>query len=106
MAVVRFRNFTAASRKPHMIQFGMYAQGASLDVIESIIGTPIGVTGTQDGSNTTFTVSLAFDTSLTDVLRNGLHQFSPGDYSLSGTTLTWVVPPEADDSIVILARGY
>jgi len=98
MPVIHFRNYTASLRKPLMTRFGLFQASAAADlaVIESIALDPIGITGTQDGSNVTFTVSDAVG----ELYKNGLRQATPGDYSVTGTTLTWVVAPLADDIIL------
>jgi hypothetical protein len=98
MPTLLFRSFTAASRKKNMQSFGMFRSEATADlvVIEDASGTTIGFTGTQDGSNTTFTVSALPD----KVYRNGLLQSSPGDYSIVSNTIVWVIPPAEDDIIL------
>lgn len=98
MPVIRFQNFTASLRKPFMLRFGMYAASAvaDMDTIDSITADPIGITGTQNGVNVTFTVS---DT-VARLYRNGILLSSPGDYSVTGTTLTFVSAPLADDSLL------
>lgn len=98
MPLLKFRNFTAASRKRNMAQFGMYRSDAlgDLAVIEDAADTAIGITGTQNGTNTAFTISAP----IASLYRNGLFQATPGDYSVSGSTLTWVSAPASDDIIL------
>jgi hypothetical protein len=98
MPVLKFMNFTAASRLPNLQRFGLYRSDATADlaVIDSAASATIGFTGTQDGSNTTFTISAA----PSKVFRNGLLQKATVDYSIVSNTIVWVIPPAADDIIL------
>lgn len=98
MPLLKFRNFTAAARKRNMPQFGMYRAEAvgDLAVIEDAADTPVGITGTQDGSSTTFIISAP----IASLYLNGMRQSTPEDYSVAGSILTWVLPPAADDIIL------
>lgn len=81
-----------------MQRFRMYRSNATsdLDVIDDASVQPIGITGTQNGVNVTFTLSdlPGF------IFRNGLLQKNPDDYSISGNSLVWVIPPLSDDIIL------
>jgi len=57
--------------------------------------------GSINGSNTTFTIANTPTSGTEKVFLNGLHQQSGGsnDYTISGTTITYVVAPEAGDVI-------
>jgi hypothetical protein len=80
-----------------MQRFGMFRAeaAADLEVIDDASSSSVAITGTQDGVNADFTV----DALPAVLVRNGLRQSTPGDYSITGNTLTWVVPPTADDII-------
>ncbi len=103
MPLLKFRSYTAASRKRNMAQFGMCRAEATSDlaVIEDAADTPLGITGTQDGVNRNFTVSAP----IASLYRNGL-RMNPGnesvlgDYFVVGNTLTWVIAPLSDDIIL------
>jgi hypothetical protein len=103
MPLLRFRNFLSASRKPNMQAFGMYKAeaNADLDVIEAygIVPMAIGFTGTQDGSNHTFTISGP----PSSIYLNGLRQATPGDYTIVGVVVTFTLAPQADDIILFMA---
>jgi hypothetical protein len=62
------------------------------------------ISGTQDGTNVTFTVAVAI-TSF-QLFRNGVLQVTPGDYTFttgSGvTTITFAVWPPASDDLLAL----
>jgi hypothetical protein len=98
MPLLLFQTFTSAGRKANMQRFGMFRADATADlaVIDSAASATIGFTGTQDGSNTTFTVSAA----PSKVFRNGLLQKATVDYSIVSNTIVWVIPPAADDIIL------
>lgn len=98
MPVLKFQNFTAASRKRNMIAFRMFRADAIADlaVIEDAADSVVGFSGTQNGTNTSFTLSAP----VAALYRNGLRQATPGDYSVSGSTLTWVLAPQSDDIIL------
>lgn len=98
MPVLKFRNYLAASRKPNAIAFGMYMAQASadLDVIEDHTSETLAITGTQDGSNTAFTIPGA----LGALYVNGARQAPNIDYVASSGGFTLMVPPQATDIIL------
>lgn len=55
--------------------------------------------GSINGSNTTFTIANTPTSGTEKVFLNGIHQQSGGsnDYTISGTTITYVVAPETGD---------
>lgn len=81
-----------------MIAFHMYASGASadLDVIEDHTSESMTVTGTQDGSNTAFTIPGA----LGALYVNGARQDPNVDYVASTGGFTLLVPPKVTDIIL------
>lgn len=102
MPVLKFRNFLAASRKPNMLAFGMYRAEAAADivVIENNSGADLlGLAGTQDGSNATFTTSAAVG----KLFLNGALLAPNIDYSTTGTGFILMRAPIATD--IILAFG-
>lgn len=105
MPLLKFRNYLSASRKPNMIAFGMFKEGSNLDHIEGLGTSALAVTGTQDGSNQTFTLSASPDPTFTLVIRNGLVQKNAVDFTIAGTSLTFLTPPAADDIILVLPLG-
>ncbi len=98
MPLLKFRNYTAAGRKRNMAQFGMFRSDAIGDmaVIEDAADTPVGITGSQDGSNNDFTISGP----IASLYRNGLRMATPADYVVIGNTLHWWYAPAADDIIL------
>lgn len=84
-----------------MIGFGMYRTEASadLDVIEDNSATALVVTGTQDGTNATFTLS----GSLGSLYVNGARQYPDVDYAVSTGGFTLAIPPKATDIILALS---
>lgn len=81
-----------------MQAFGMYqAQAtADLDVIEDHTSETLAITGTQDGSNTTFTVPGA----LGELYVNGARQAPNVDFVVSTGGFTLLVAPKASDIIL------
>ncbi len=84
----QFKNFTAASRKPNLVPFGMLPNGADLSWIAAYpllppLETPV---GTQDSVNPTFTVSGQF----VDIwlFKNGMLLTQGVDYTFNGNTGT------------------
>ena len=55
------------------------------------------VTGLVDGLNTEFTLSESPIEGSVRVFVNGLEQFTPDDFAVSGTTLIFVSPPQGED---------
>ena len=94
MPLLKFQNYTAASRKRNMIAFHMFRHEASpdMDVIEDVGSGTLGVTDT--GDHQTFTLSASPVASNTIVVRNGLIQRygASYDYTLSGSTLLLTTP--------------
>lgn len=106
MPLIRFRNFTAAARKPFMIPFGMYKAeaGSDLDVIEDAdLITRLGISGVQNGVNTSFALSSA--PQLAQILKNGKPLSRPAEYSISSSTLILAVPPTAKDILLAFDRN-
>ena len=56
---------------------------------------------TADGSTATFTITQGMTEDKIIVSLNGVVQSKSDDYSVSGTTLTMVVAPTADDDLVV-----
>jgi len=54
-----------------------------------------------DGSTNTFTISSGHTANTIMVFNNGVCQFPVDDYTVSGTTLTYVLTPELDETIQI-----
>jgi len=54
-----------------------------------------------DGSTTTFTISSGYTANTILLFNNGVAQFPVDDYTISGTTLTYVLPPGSDETIQI-----
>jgi len=53
------------------------------------------LTGDIDGVNKTFTIAVApYPTSSLEIRKQGVVQKNPDDYSITGTTITFVVAPE------------
>lgn len=98
MPQLKWRNYTASSRKPNMIAFGMYRSGASadLDVIEDNSSTTLAVTGTQNGTNAAFTIPGA----LGALYVNGARQAPTVDFVVSTGGFTLTIPPKATDIIL------
>lgn len=61
--------------------------------------------GTIDGNNKVFTLAHT-PTGFLLLMLNGLYQFQPSDYSLSGNTITMVDAPESGDSLVASLYEY
>ncbi len=59
------------------------------------------VTATGDGSTVGFTISSGMTVDKVIVEINGVLQKPTTDYTISGTTLTFVVAPEAADAIIM-----
>lgn len=58
-------------------------------------------TATGDGSTTDFTVTQNSTVDKVIVTVNGVVQTPTTDYTISGTTLTFIAAPEASDVIII-----
>jgi hypothetical protein len=59
-------------------------------------------TGTVNGSNTAFTLSTApREPDVVQVYLNGIRQRKTTDYSISGTTITFVSAPVTDQSVYV-----
>lgn len=71
----------------------------------NIVKASVSRTGTGDGSTTTFTVTDGVAVANTIVTINGLVQRPTTDYTISGTTLTFVAAPVASAEIVIRYLG-
>jgi hypothetical protein len=54
-----------------------------------------------DGSTTTFTISSGHTANTILLFNNGVAQFPVDDYTVGGTTLTYVLPPGSDETIQI-----
>ena len=54
-----------------------------------------------NGSTNTFTISVGHTANTVMVFNNGVCQFPGDDYTVSGTTLTYVLTPEPDETIQI-----
>lgn len=59
----------------------------------------VALTGTQDGVNNTFGIPQPIVLDSEEFFRNGSLQVSPGDYTISGQTITTVVPPESWETL-------
>ena len=57
--------------------------------------------GTVNGINTVFTISNTPIEDSHELSLNGMSLSIPDDYSLSGTTITFVAPPQPSDRILI-----
>lgn len=57
--------------------------------------------GTVNGSNTSFTITTAPVTGTLRVYINGVRQKVTDDYTLSGTTITFVTPPLTGDKLLV-----
>src|SRR5210317_2540475 len=73
--------------------------GGSSDASSPLSGDVRGYTG--DGSTTTFTVSSGADVENILVFVNGVYQRPTTDYTVSGTTITFVTTPSNNDVITI-----
>jgi hypothetical protein len=54
-----------------------------------------------DGSTTTFTISPGHNANTILLFNNGVAQFPVDDYTVSGTTVTYVLAPEPDETVQI-----
>ena len=54
-----------------------------------------------NGSTTTFTISAGQTANTVMVFNNGIGQFPVSDYTVSGTTLTYLVAPQSDETVQI-----
>ena len=59
----------------------------------------VALTGTQNGVNNTFGIPQPIVLDSEEFFRNGSLQVSPGDYTISGQTITTVVPPESWETL-------
>lgn len=101
LPLLKFRSYTAASRKPNLIAFGMYCNNASadLDVIEDNSSTTLPVTGAQDGANAVFTVPGPPGA----IYINGARQAPTIDFVISTGGFTFTIPPRATDIILVFS---
>lgn len=109
MPLLKYQNFTAASRRRNMIAFRMFRAEAGVDinVIEDVGSGLLGITGTQDGANPTFTLSGTPSSTNFLLVRNGLiqHPGAGNDYTLAGNIVTMTPPPATDDILLAIAIG-
>ena len=103
MPLLTFRNYLAASRKPNMINFGLYRAeaGSDLAVIEENSATPLPVTGTQDGVNRAFIIPGP----LGSLYLNGLRQAVGIDFTITTGGFTMTIPPRATDLFLAFSTG-
>lgn len=91
-----------------MINFGLYRAEAHADlnnIADADLETALVVSGTRNGVNTSFTLSSA--PSFAQVLKNGQILTRGTDYTISGVTITFAVPPKASDILLVLDyQGY
>jgi hypothetical protein len=59
----------------------------------------VALTGTQNGVNNTFGIPQPIVLDSEEFFRNGSLQVTPGDYTISGQTITTVVPPESWETL-------
>ena len=59
----------------------------------------VALTGTQNGVNNTFGIPQPIVLDSEEFFRNGSLQVSPDDYTISGQTITTVVPPESWETL-------
>jgi hypothetical protein len=59
------------------------------------------ITGTINGTNDEFTLTSAVRTGSEAIYLNGLLQVTGDDYTVNGTTLTFVAAPEAGDKVMV-----
>jgi hypothetical protein len=77
----------------YSLSLGSYAGGGVFMVINE---TP---TGTVDGSNDEFEIEREPVVDTLEVYRDGQEIYETDDWTLSGTTLTFVTPPEVDSTL-------
>jgi len=104
LPAIKFRNFTAAARKPLLVPFGFYVSDgggpAGVDHIEDAENTVrVTITGVQNGLNTIFGLSLA--PTFARLYRNGIILNEVSDYGITSNVLTMVVPPAASDILLL-----
>lgn len=91
---------------PYPIQYGVSETIAQI-VAQSSVGTIVDKevpTGVIDGSNKVFTLVNAPTTGTEYVTLNGQIQTPPGDYSLVGNTITFVVAPPVSSQLWVTYR--
>jgi hypothetical protein len=61
----------------------------------------VAVTGTKDGVNNTFGIPQPLVLDSEELFRGGQLQYPPTDYTISGQTITTVIPPESWESLAV-----
>ncbi len=79
---------------------------ATVDQIPSAYFRTVGLSGTQNGVNVTFTLASAVSTNSDMIIKNGqvLKRGVGNDYTISGTTITFSIAPKVNT--VLEARGH
>jgi hypothetical protein len=102
LTITRAQEGTAASTKNTASKTYQIMLGITAKMITDIgnnLQKPwrlVNVSGTINGSNTTFTISPApFDSNSINLMLNYQPQIQGIDYTISGTTITYVTPPPA-----------
>lgn len=100
-------SFTGSLRKALLIPFGLFSPNDNLGFLaDAPLGTSAMVNATltpsPDGVQTVFTITatgVTFGTSGVGIFRNGVLQKAGVNYTLSGSTITWISPfiPASDD---------
>lgn len=96
-------NFTSALRKSLLIPGMLFSPNDNISWIWSAPlsgsgGSPVALTGTIDGTNRVFTVPITISNGCA-IYRNGVLQSTPGSYSLSAQTVTFVSAPVVGDDL-------
>jgi hypothetical protein len=80
------------------------AESAELSLADdftNIYFKKVALTGTINGTNDEFTLASAVRTGSEAIYLNGLLQVVGDDYTIAGTTLTFVAAPEAGDKVAV-----
>lgn len=110
MPVIRFQNFTSAERKVNMLGFSMFPSTEDLGWIDNgntlpANGGDLALSPTPNGVLLIFTANVSGVGTLDPaaaVFRNGLLQEPGADYTLSGSTITFVSAPLVDDIFKVI----
>lgn len=99
----KLANFTASSRKKSLIPFGLFSPGDNLEFLATTDPAQyITVTGTIDGTNPTFTIPSTTGMVIT-LFKNGVLQHQGIQYTLAGSTITFLDPYIPQTGDVVLA---
>jgi hypothetical protein len=71
------------------------------DDFTNIYFKKVALTGTINGTNDEFTLASAVRTGSEAIYLNGLLQVVGDDYTIAGTTLTFIAAPEAGDKVAV-----